>query len=49
MQKPCQHIILVADRLVLQAVVKITREENWKYSSARDLCGMKELVELSYS
>ena len=49
MQKPGQHIILVADRLVLQPVVKITREENWKHSSAQDLCKMKGLVELSYS
>ncbi len=27
----------------------VTREEDWKYSSARDFCGMKGLVELSYS
>ena len=27
----------------------VTKEEDWKYSSARDFCGMKGLVELSYS
>jgi len=27
----------------------VTREEDWKYSSARDFYGMKGLVELSYS
>ena len=27
----------------------VTRPEDWKYSSARDFCGMKGLVELSYS
>jgi putative transposase len=27
----------------------VTREEDWKYSSARDFCGMKGLVVLSYS
>ena len=27
----------------------VTREEDWKYSSARDFCGMKGLVSLSYS
>ena len=27
----------------------VTRPEDWKYSSARDFCGMKELVELNYS
>jgi len=27
----------------------VTKPEDWKYSSARDFCGMKGLVELSYS
>ncbi len=27
----------------------VTREEDWKYSSARDFCGMKGLVILCYS
>ena len=27
----------------------VTKEEDWKYSSARDFCGMKGLVSLSYS
>ena len=27
----------------------VTKEEDWKYSSARDFCGMKGLVALSYS
>ena len=27
----------------------VTRPEDWKYSSARDFCGMKGLVQLSYS
>ncbi len=27
----------------------VTKEEDWKYSSARDFCGMRGLVELSYS
>ena len=27
----------------------VTKEEDWKYSSARDFCGMKGLIELSYS
>ena len=27
----------------------VTREEDWKYSSARDFCGMKGLVVLCYS
>ena len=27
----------------------VTRPEDWKYSSARDFCGMKGLIELSYS
>ena len=27
----------------------VTNPEDWKYSSARDFCGMKGLVELSYS
>ena len=27
----------------------VIREEDWKYSSARDFCGMKGLVELSFS
>ncbi len=27
----------------------VIRPEDWKYSSARDFCGMKGLVELSYS
>jgi REP element-mobilizing transposase RayT len=27
----------------------VTRPEDWKYSSARDFCAMKGLVELSYS
>ncbi len=27
----------------------VTKPENWKYSSARDFCGMKGLVELSYN
>jgi hypothetical protein len=27
----------------------VTREEDWKYSSARDFCGIKGLVTLSYS
>lgn len=27
----------------------VIREEDWKYSSARDFCGMKGLVVLSYS
>ncbi len=27
----------------------VTREEDWKYSSAHDFCGMKGLIELSYS
>jgi putative transposase len=27
----------------------VTRQEDWKYSSAKDFCGMKGLVELSYS
>ncbi len=27
----------------------VTREEDWKYSSARDFCGMKGLVLLCYS
>ncbi len=27
----------------------VIKEEDWKYSSARDFCGMKGLVELSYS
>ena len=27
----------------------VTREEDWKYSSERDFCGMKGLVELRYS
>ena len=27
----------------------ITKPEDWKYSSARDFCGMKGLVQLSYS
>jgi len=27
----------------------VIREEDWKYSSAGDFCGMKGLVELSYS
>ena len=27
----------------------VTRAEDWKYSSARDFCGMKGLVQLSYS
>ncbi|MEO6673760.1 MAG: hypothetical protein ABIN93_10055 [Ginsengibacter sp.] len=27
----------------------ITKPEDWKYSSAGDFCGMKELIELCYS
>ncbi|MEO6289396.1 MAG: transposase [Ginsengibacter sp.] len=27
----------------------VARAEDWKYSSARDFCGMKGLIELSYS
>jgi len=27
----------------------VTKEEDWKYSSTRDFCGMKGLVSLSYS
>ena len=27
----------------------VTNEEDWKYSSARDFCGMKRLIELNYS
>jgi putative transposase len=27
----------------------VTKEEDWKYSSARDFCGMNGLVSLSYS
>ena len=27
----------------------VTKPEDWKYSSAGDFCGMKGLVELSYS
>ena len=27
----------------------VTKEEDWKYSSARDFCGMSGLVSLSYS
>ncbi len=27
----------------------VTKEEDWRYSSARDFCGMKRLVSLSYS
>ena len=27
----------------------VTKPEDWKYSSARDFCGMKGLVQLSYS
>jgi putative transposase len=27
----------------------VTKEEDWKYSSKRDLCGMKGLIELSFS
>ena len=27
----------------------VFKPEDWKYSSARDFCGMKGLVELSYS
>ena len=27
----------------------VTKEEDWKYSSARDFCGMKGLIELNYS
>ncbi len=27
----------------------VTKEEDWKYSSARDFCGIKGLIELSYS
>ena len=27
----------------------VTRPEDWKYSSARDFCGMRGLVELSFS
>ena len=27
----------------------VTKAEDWKYSSARDFCGMKGLIELSYS
>ena len=27
----------------------VTRPEDWKYSSARDFCGIKALIELCYS
>jgi putative transposase len=27
----------------------VTKPEDWKYSSARDFCGMKGLIDLSYS
>ena len=27
----------------------VTKAEDWKYSSAKDFCGMKGLIELSYS
>lgn len=27
----------------------VTKSEDWKYSSARDFCGVKGLIELSYS
>ena len=27
----------------------VSKPEDWKYSSARDFCGMKGLIELSYS
>ncbi len=27
----------------------VDKEEDWKYTSARDFCGRKGLVELSYS
>jgi len=27
----------------------VTREEDWQYSIARDFCGSKGLIELSYS
>ena len=27
----------------------VTKEEDWKYISARDFCGMKGLIKLSYS
>jgi len=27
----------------------VNKPKDWKYSRAQDFCGMKELVELSYS
>ncbi len=33
----------------LMQAESVTKEEDWKYSSARDFCGMKGLVELCYS
>jgi putative transposase len=27
----------------------VIKPEDWKYSSARDFCGLKGLIELSYS
>ncbi len=27
----------------------VIKQEDWKYSSAKDFCGMKGLIELSYS
>src|SRR5665647_3593437 len=37
------------DKKLLHSITKKIKTEDWKYSSTLDLCGMKGLVELSYS